>query len=295
MLKKNSYDISVAWQDHNIIGESPLWDSLQRALYWVDVYRPSIQRFSHAGGYKAWPMPNKLGSLALREGGGLIAATQRGFCEFDPATGELAAIVDPEADRPGNRLNDGKVDRAGRYWCVSRDATDDHAGGALFRLEPDHSCRKMAEGFIVGNGVAFSPDDKTMIIADTYSQIVYAYDFDLQNGEISNRREFFNTRGVPWFTDGGTFDAEGFYWCALVFDWSIGRFDPTGRLDRLIRLPVNAPTMCCFGGDGLETLYVTTATRYMSEEDKRAQPLAGAVLAINGLGVRGVPEPRFAG
>lgn len=294
-MKRSRDEIEVVHAGCDVVGESPLWHPDEKALYWVDIRSASIQRLSSDGEYKSWTMPNQLGSIALREKGGLIAGTQRGFCEFDPGTGTVTTIVDPEAATPGNRLNDGKVDRRGRYWCVSRDPTDNHPGGSLFRLDPDHSCHKMDTGFIVGNGLAISPDDKMMVVADTYSEVVYAYDFDLDAGRIDNRRLFFSTRDMPWYTDGGTFDSEGYYWCALLFDWSIGRFDPTGRLDRIIRLPVYAPTMCSFGGDDLDTLYVTTASLPLSEEEKVSQPFAGALFAIRNLGVTGVLEPRFAG
>jgi sugar lactone lactonase YvrE len=294
-LKTSRYEIEVVREERNLVGESPLWHPEEKALYWIDTRRPSIQRLTSTGEYKKWMMPNKLGSIALRQKGGFVAGTQRGFCEFDPVTGAVTTIVDPEACTPDNRLNDGKIDRRGRYWCVSRDASDDHAGGSLFRLDPDHSCHKVDTGFIVGNGLAISPDDKMMVVADTYSEVVYAYDFDLDAGRIGNKRVFFSTRDMPWYTDGGTFDSEGYYWCALVFDWSIGRFDPTGRLDRIIRLPVNAPTMCSFGGEGLDVLFVTTASLFLSESEKPQQPLAGALFAIRNLGAKGVPEPRFAG
>jgi L-arabinonolactonase len=295
MKAKKKYDIQVALDAKNMVGESPLWHPTEHALYWVDTRRPLIQKLTAEGEYKTWSMPNKLGSLALRRKGGLIAGTQRGFCEFDPTKGLGKTIADPEADKPNNRLNDGKVDRKGRYWCVSRDATDDTPGGSLFRLDPDGSCHTMDSGFIVGNGLAISPDDKTMVIADTYSEVVYAYDFNLADGAISNKRVFFSTKEVPWLTDGGAFDSEGYYWCALVFDWSIGRFDPTGRLDRIIRLPTNAPTMCNFGGDNLDILYVTSASIFMSDEERASQPLAGALFAIHGLGVKGIAEPFFEG
>lgn len=292
-VRKGKCDIEVVRKGPDLVGESPLWNPLERALYWVDTRRPAIQRLGPDGDYRSWPMPGRLGSIALHRNGGLVAGTKRGFCEFDPATGAVKTIIDPEAATPENRLNDGKIDRRGRYWCVSCGATEEDAGGAVYRLDPDHSCHKMDTGFITGNGLAISPDNRTMIIGDTHGEAAYAYDFDLDAGTISNRRLFFSTRGMPWFTDGATFDAEGYYWCALIYDWSLGRFDPTGRLDRIVRLPTCAPTMCNFGGDDLDILYVTSGSVLLNEEERARDPQAGSLFAIRNLGVRGIPEPRF--
>jgi sugar lactone lactonase YvrE len=165
--------------------------------------------------------------------------------------------------------------------------------GSLYRLDPDFTCHRMDSGFIVANGMAFSPDDRTMIFGDSIGETMYRYDFDLEAGAVSNRRVFLNTRHLPWRVDGATFDAEGYYWCALIGDWSVGRFDPDGRVDRIIRLPVSHPTMCNFGGPNLDVLYVTSGTAFLDADALACQPHAGAVFSIHGLGVRGVPESLF--
>jgi sugar lactone lactonase YvrE len=292
---KRSYDVQVVHRADNLVGECPLWHTEERALYWVDTRKPAIHRLNPDGSVQVWPMPHKIGSFVFRETGGLIAGMQIGFCEVDLDAGTVDPIVDPEPDLPDNRLNDGKCDRRGRFWCGSRDPTDDHPGGSLYRFDPDFTCRKMDSGFIISNGMAFSPDDRTLVFADSTGDVVYRYDFDLDSGEIGNRQVYLSTRDMPWIVDGATFDADGFYWCALIRDGAIGRFDPVGRLDRLIRLPVQHPTMCNFGGDNLDVLYVTSGNIFLSPEEKERQPLAGSLFAIHGLGVRGVPEPRFGG
>ncbi|CAM5764877.1 senescence marker protein-30 (SMP-30) family protein [Labrys miyagiensis] len=292
-MLKRQYDIQVVKSAGNLVGESPLWHPLERALYWVDTRRPSIQRLGADGAFREWAMPNRLGTIALRRGGGLVAGTKRGFVHFDPSDGSVTTIADPEAANPEHRLNDGKIDRRGRYWCVSTGSSEEDPGGSLFRLDPDLSCHRMDTGYILGNGLAFSPDDRTMIVGDTNAGLLYAYDFDLDAGQVSNRRPFFSSVEMPWQTDGGTFDSEGFYWCALIFDGAIGRFDPTGRLDRLLRLPVSTPTMCSFGGDDLDILYVTSGSIFLSEEQRAREPEAGSIFAIRNHGVRGVPESWF--
>jgi sugar lactone lactonase YvrE len=125
--------------------------------------------------------------------------------------------------------------------------------------------------------------------------VVWQFDFDVGAGTISNRRPFIDLTHIAGQADGATVDCEGYYWCALFGAGSIGRFDPNGRLVRMIELPTRDATMCTFGGAGLETLYVTTARRFLDAGQLAAQPLAGALLAVHGLGVRGLPEPRYGG
>lgn len=290
---KKTYEIRIAHHGHDLVGECPLWHPTEQRLYWVDTRRPAIQRLESDGSVTVWSMPTNIGSIVFRKNGNLIGALKNGFCEIDLATGLIDMIVDPEPDIPENRLNDGKCDAKGRFWCGSRDPTDTNPGGSLYRLNPDHSYQKMDTGFIVSNGMAFSPDGKTMIFGDSRGETVWKYSLDPDSGEIHNKQVYISTVGVPWRIDGATFDAQGYYWCAMVGDSSIGRYDPDGRLDRVIRVPVTHPTMCNFGGPNLDILYVTSGTVFLNEVQKIQQPLAGSLFEIHGLGVVGVPEPFF--
>jgi sugar lactone lactonase YvrE len=292
---KYNCDVQLVHRADNLVGECPLWHMRENALYWVDTRRPALQRLNADGSVKIWQMPHKIGSFVFRKKGGLIAAMQIGFCKLDLDPLTVRPIVDPEPDKPRNRLNDGKCDRKGRFWCGSRDPTDDNPGGSLYRLDSDFRCVKMDSGFIISDGMAFSPDDRSLIFGDSSGEVIYRYDFDLEAGTIANRRDFLRTEGVPWHVDGATFDTEGYYWCALIRDGAVGRFSPDGRLDRLVRLPVQHPTMCNFGGDNLDILYITSGHIFLTPEEKTVQPLAGSLFAVHGLGVRGVPEPFFAG
>ena len=288
-------EVVVVREMANLLGEGPTWNVGERALYWVDAVRPAIHRLDAQGEVSTWPMPRIIGSFVIRERGGLVGALKNGFCAIDLEAGTVEHIVDPEPDRPGNILNDGKCDRRGRYWCGSRDGELKDPVGALHRLDPDLSSHEMDRGFIVSNGLAWSPDSRILYFADSRAETVWTYDFDLDDGAISNRRVFFSTRDIEGRADGATVDAEGFYWCALVHGGAVARIDPNGLLDRLIPLPVRHPTMCAFGGEGLDVLYVTSAASMVADEDRAAQPLAGALFAVHGLGVRGLPEPLFAG
>jgi L-arabinonolactonase len=287
-------EIAVAAPIRNRLGEGPMWNGREQALYWVDALAPAIHRLDRHGGLRTWPMPRPIGSFVFRQSGGLIGALKNGFCAIDLASGAVDEILDPEPDRPENLLNDGKCDRRGRYWCGSRNGALTDPTGRLFRLDPDFSCRAMDEGFIVSNGIAWSPDDRVMYFADSRAETVFAYGFDLGDGAISDRRVFFSTKDIEGRCDGATVDAEGFYWCALVHGGAVARIDPKGRLDRLIPMPVKHVTMCSFGGPKLDVLYVTSAASMLPDAERAAQPLAGALFAVQGLGATGLPEPFFA-
>ena len=152
----------------------------------------------------------------------------------------------------------------------------------------------MQDGLIAGNGIAWSPDDRSMYVADTLAGTVWKYEFDIASGTLANRRVFLSTGAGRGAVDGATVDADGCYWAALFRGAAVAQFDPDGRLIRQVDLPVSDPTMCAFGGPDLDILYVTSASRFLDEAQRRTQPLAGHVFAIEGLGVRGLAEPEFA-
>lgn len=283
--------IEVVREGPDILGECPCWHPREQALYWIDAFAPAVRRLGADGQVTSWTMPAVIGSFGFRESGGIVAALQDGFALVDLDGGNVRTLVDPEPERPANILNDGKCDRAGRFWCGSRDGDLSAPTGSLYRLDPDGTAHRMDTGFIVSNGIAFSPDDRTLYFADSRAETVFAYDFDLAEGRISNRRVFFSTLNIEGRCDGATVDADGFYWCALVHGGAIARIDPMGRLDRLIPMPVKHVTMCAFGGPGLDTLYVTSSASMAPA----GTPQAGALFAVHGVGARGIPEPFFGG
>jgi sugar lactone lactonase YvrE len=293
VVKNSELEIRVAYPSQNIVGEIPMWHPVEQRLYWIDTRKPCLQRLNADGSATVWPMPSHIGSYVFRKGGGIVAALQTGFATVDLDTGVVTPVRNPEPDTPENRLNDGRCDRRGRFWAGTRNIGATQATGALYRLDPDFTCTRMDSGFIIANGMAFSPDDTTLIFGDSTGETIYRYNLDIDAGTVSNRRVFLRTHHLPWRVDGATFDEQGYYWCALIRDWSVGRFDPEGRLDRIVRLPVSHPTMCNFGGPNLDVLYVTSATAFLSAEERVQQPLAGAVFEIHGLGVCGVAEPMF--
>ena len=278
-----------------LLGEAPLWDPAERVLYWVDIKRREVHRFDPATGRDArWIVAEDVGSLAVRAAGGLVVAMRSGFHFFDPATGRTTPIVDPEPERSENRFNDGKPDRQGRFWAGSMHDPETRPTGGLYRLDPDRSCRRLVDGLICPNALCWSPDGRTMYHADTVYRTVWAWDFDPDRGEIANRRTFFEVPTADGAPDGATVDAEGCLWLAHWDGWRLTRYDPIGRIERVVPLPVQRPTCPAFGGPDLDVLYVTSASINFSAAERARQPLAGGILAL-APGIRGLPEARFRG
>jgi L-arabinonolactonase len=288
-------EIACVAHTKDVLGEVPVWSAEEGALYWIDDFKPAVHRLGSATGeVTSWRPPEKLGSMALREKGGLLLATRAGLAFYEPEGGAFEVVCDPEPDLPDNLLNDGRCDRRGRFWVGSMDKPLASPTGRLHRIDPDLSVRTFEREVWVSNGIAFSPDDRVMYFADSHRHAIYAYDLDIDAGEIRNRRVFATVpegEGVP---DGATVDAEGFLWSARFDGGRVVRYAPDGRVDREIALPVSRPTSCMFGGPGLDALYVTTATFRLPEERRAREPWAGGLLAVD-AGVRGLPEPRFAG
>ena len=287
-------DIQRIGEQADFLGESPVWCDREQALYWVDVRTKLIRRYAHATGkIDTWPMPEMVGSIALREKGGLVVALATAICFFDPKTGSLERIAAPEAHIPNRRFNDGKCDRQGRFWVGTMHDITRETEGTMYRFDHDRSCVPIFGGVRCPNGLCFSPDGRTMYYADTPTRRLEAFDYDPATGNATNRREMArlpDTMGP----DGSTVDAEGFVWNAQYDGWRLARYAPDGRLDRYVELPLQRPTSCAFGGPNRDILYVTTATQWLKSEELTAQPLAGALLALD-VGVSGVPEARYPG
>lgn len=275
------------------LGECPLWDERERMLWWVDSRWPAVKRLDPAtGAVMMLVLPEVVGSIAFRERGGLIAATKSGIHFLDTASGALAPAANPEAQLPDNRFNDGRCDRAGRFWAGTMSDVKRDPVGSLYRFDAQLRCTKLRNTLIIPNSLAFSPDDRTLYFADTSRHTIWAWDYDLPSGAATNERVFADTgSGRP---DGSCVDAEGCLWNAQYGAWRLVRYTPQGKVDRVIDMPVANPTCCCFGGEALDTLYVTTATQRLAPGDLAKQPLAGSLLALR-PGARGLPEARFAG
>ena len=278
------------------LGEGPLWDVDEQRLYWIDSFDGRVFRCAADGReLRAWDVPQKIGSMCLRRGGGAVLSLQRGFHFLDFGTGEVTAIHDPEPDKPNNRINDGKVDRQGRFVAGSMDTMEEGPNGALYRLDPNLDVTKLEAGIVVSNGPCWSPDGRTFYFTDTWSGQISAYDYDLGTGGISNKRCFTRMAHEGAGFDGATVDVEGGVWSALVYVGKLVRYNPDGSVDRIIEMPVKKITSVMFGGPDLDILYVTSMAKPPLPRFPADPALRGALFAIHGLGLRGIAEPRFAG
>jgi len=280
---------------HAELGEGPVWDPEEQVLYWVNIKDHEIHRFDPATGKDSfWTAPTDVGSLGLRQKGGLIVALKTGFFFFDPP-GTFTAVAEPEPNLPRNRFNDGKTDRQGRFWAGSLDDPDEtQPNGALYRLDTDLSCHRVVEGIYASNGLAFSPDSRTAYYADSKQRKVWAWDFGAADGTLRNRRVFIELKGDQGGPDGAAVDDDGCYWLTQPAAGLVVRYDPQGRADRVIKMPVSQPTCVAFGGPRLDTLYITSAKYKLPPDQLRREPLAGAIFAIQ-PGISGPADARFAG
>lgn len=287
--------VSCVVDAKNILGEVPVWDVAEQALYWVDIEGRLLQRLTPAtGAVERWETPERIACLALREGGGLIVGFASGIAFYDLDTGAIDWIARPEPASAGTRFNEGKCDRRGRFWIGSMDDGLSRHTGALYRVDPDRSVTRMLEGIGVSNTLVWSLDDATMYFADTMDGRIDRFDFDAAAGTMSNRRPFVDLTGSGIGPDGSTIDAEGCIWNAQWDGWRVARYSPDGELLRVVELPVQKPTSCMFGGPDLATLYVTSAVWDLKGAALAEQPLAGGLFALD-VGITGLPEPRFAG
>ncbi|HEY5722033.1 MAG TPA: SMP-30/gluconolactonase/LRE family protein [Allosphingosinicella sp.] len=276
-----------------VLGEGPVWVVAEQALYWTDIEGRRVYRRAFADGkLDRWTVPFRIGSLAPRTGGsGFVAGTDRGLFFADPARDRYDPIANPESDLPTNRFNDGKTDRAGRFWAGTMDGTEKAAQGSLYRLDPDLTLTRIDDAYSVTNGPAFSPDGHTMYHNDSGRQLTYAFDLD-EAGNASNRRVLARFGEEDGYPDGMTVDADGCLWIAYWDGWCLRRLSPKGELLQTLKVPVARPTSCAFGGPDLDHLFITSARRDLDEAALAAQPQAGGLFVAT-PGVKGLGETPF--
>ena len=271
------------------LGEGPVWSEAEQALYWLDCLKPAVYRYDPASGENRTldlPLDSAIGALAFRRGGGYVLALESGIKVLDAGAKTARLLCHPEKGREENRYNDGKPDRAGRFFVGSLNKADRDPTGALYRVDPDGSCREIDGRFVCPNGMDWSPDNRTFYFVDTGSRNIFAYDYDAATGEIEDRRVLATIAPEEGGPDGLCIDREGFLWVAQWDGWRISRFDPDGRRERQVRVPVPRPTSLCFGGPELDRLYITSAAVDLDRAALEAAPLSGSLFALD-PGVRG--------
>ena len=284
----------------NATGESPVWVAAEQALYWVDIPNRQLQRWTAADStVTRWTGEQMLACIARRAAGRWVAGMEDGLFEIAPQDdGSLTTtrLADVRHGHDAMRFNDGRCDRQGRFWAgtMVMDMAAGVPAGALYRFtagSDSQTLKAQLSGFVVPNGLAFSPDGRTMYLSDSHPsvQCIWAFDYDIDTGTPSNRRVFADMNQYPGRPDGAAVDSDGCYWICGNDAGLIHRFTPDGRLDRSLEVPVKKPAMCAFGGPGLDTLFVTSIR---PGGDLSDQPLAGGVFALN-AGCTGLEEPHF--
>jgi sugar lactone lactonase YvrE len=275
------------------LGEGPRWDARAQRLLWVDIMRGRVHAFrpGHSA-CRSVDVGRPVGALACTADGGIVLAVAGGFARLDWESGQVRMLAAVEADRPQNRMNDGACDPAGRFWAGTMALDEGPGAGALYRLDPDGTVRTMLTEVSISNGIDWSLDARRMYYVDSPTRRIDVFDFEARSGAIANRRTFVELPPAAGFPDGLTVDADGFVWLALWGGAALHRYDPEGARERIVPLPVTHPTSCAFGGTDLDELYVTSARRPLSADERARQPMAGGLLRLR-PGVVGRPPRLF--
>jgi sugar lactone lactonase YvrE len=293
MISVNDADLVL---DHKAeLGEGPVWDAAAGCLWFVDILRGRLHRFEpNSSDLRTFDVGRMVGAVSPTEAGDLLLAVHDGFARFDPGTGRLSMIAEVEADRPDQRMNDGKCDPAGRFWAGTM-ALDERAGaGALYRLDPDGQVHTVLRHVSISNGLDWSADGRLMYFVDSPTQSIDVFDFDVTAGTLANRRTIVRIGPAHGTPDGLTLDAEGYIWVSLWGGGGVRRYAPDGHLDAIVRVPTTYTTSCTFGGADLRDLYITTATIRLSDNERADQPPAGGLFRFRPA-VGGRPPNRFKG
>ncbi|HMV83721.1 MAG TPA: SMP-30/gluconolactonase/LRE family protein [Blastocatellia bacterium] len=279
-----------------LLGEGPWWNAATQQLYWVDIEGCALHVFDPATrADRKIEVGQMVGAVVGGKPGSVVLALQHGFHSLDLETERLTLLVDPEADLPENRFNDGKCDSRGRFWAGTTRINHDEQVGSLYRLDADLTVHRELSDVWISNGLAWTSDDRTMFFIDSPTRQIVAFDFDAEAGSLSNKRLVIEIPEGDGFPDGMTIDEEGMLWIALWDGWRVIRVNPAaGAIINEIRLPVARPTSCVFGGANLDELYITSASTRMPAEELAKQPLAGGLFHCQ-PGVRGLPMTAFAG
>jgi sugar lactone lactonase YvrE len=277
------------------LGECPVWSVAEQALYWVDINAPSLNRFDPANGRNTiMPMPASIGCFALRARGGFIVALRDGLW-LARADGTLEhRIAAAPYNTATHRFNDGRCDRQGRFLAGAMNEPRDASNAALWRVDADHSVTEVLGDMTISNGLAFSPDGRTMYHADTPTRTVRAFAYDTATGTPAAPRTFAQFTAEGDRPDGGTVDSAGNYWTAFYRGGKVLQISPAGVTLAAFDVPALCPTMCAFGGPDLRTLYVTSARQHREPDELARLPHSGGIFAMR-VDIPGLPEPHFAG
>jgi len=268
------------WSLGATLGEGPVWDARDAALWFVDIKQHRVHRFDPAGGEtRSFEAPGQVGWVLPSADGGFLAGLQTGLYRFDPESGAFTPLTAVEPDRPGNRLNDATVAADGAVWFGSMDDGETDVTGQVHRFHAGTLTTSTIPRVVITNGPAVSPDGGTLYHVDTLGHTIHAVPVD--GATTGTPRLFATIDAADGYPDGVTVDAEGGVWVGLWGGWSARRYAPDGTLDRIVRFPVANITKVAFGGDDLRTGFATSASKGLSDEDRAAQPEAGSLFAFD--------------
>jgi sugar lactone lactonase YvrE len=287
------HPVDLVFDAGDELGEGVTWDAAHQRLLSVDIMRGRVH-IVDPGTARTLDIGQPVGAVVPWRRDAVIVAVRDGFARLNLDDGRLTFVAHVELDKPGQRMNDGACDAAGRFWAGAMCMKERPGLGALYRLDADGSTHTMIEGVSISNGIDWSPDQSRMYYVDSPTQRIDVFDFDPAIGAIANRRPFAEIDPAGGSPDGLTVDAEGGIWLALWGGSAIRRYLPDGRLERVISLPVTHPTTCAFGGPDLTDLFITSATIRLSDAERRLQPLGGTILRHR-PGVRGRAANAYAG
>ena len=292
-LNEEIYVASACGNEH---GEGVIWNARQQALYWTDIQGKKLWRLKPATKeVESFAMPERLCAFAIRADGSLLAAFASGLAFYSLENGEREDFYAFEPDQPNTRLNDGACDRQGRFIVGGNDESGEDAPiSSVIQVDTDGSVRTLMENLVCTNSLSVSPEGTTLYVADTPSQQILAYQYDAKTGDPQAARVFANDAPQGMLPDGSTVDAEGYLWNAQWGGSRVVRYSPAGQVDRVVEVPVPNPTCVAFGGENMDTLFITTSTLGLTAAELAAAPLSGHLLAIK-TDVQGLPEPEFAG
>ncbi len=272
-------EVELVLDSKAILGEGPLWDPDAKVLWWVNIFAGELHRFDpQSENDDVFQIGEAVGTVVLQRSGGVALALENGFASFDPGTQTLKRLADPESHISTNRFNDGKCDPKGRFWAGTMSKVEDPGHGILYSLDGDGKVKKHVQDISVSNGIVWSSDSKTMYYIDSPTKRIDAFDYDLESGEISNRRTAVKVEDGLGFPDGMAIDVEDKLWVGMWGGSQVIRYDPlSGSILSQIPVPSAHVTACAFGGEDLHDLYITTARDRMTSEQLQEQPHAGGL------------------
>lgn len=294
--QEGDLEASLVLDTKSMLGEGSIWHPKEKKLYWIDIEGKLLHIYDPVSKEdKTFPVGARIGTVVPVKGGGMLVALQNGIHKMDTKTGRLSFFTNPLPDTTNLRFNDGKCDPAGRFWVGTLAMDSRRRGAVLYRVDKDKTVHQVLDSVSISNGIVWTADKKTMYYNDTPTGTIQAFDYNVETGEISNRRVAVVIPKGIGSPDGMTIDADGNLWVALWGGGIVGKFNPiTGELLQKVKVPAQNVSSCAFGGKNLETLYITTARAWVKEDKLKEFPLSGGLFSVK-PGVHGVAAEFYKG